>query len=297
MKKIVVLGANGYIARNIVYVLKRDYSDCELLLYGCEPESVDHEQNYRTVNLTDRESVRDIDLSCDIVFMLVGKTGSVQGFDDFDKFIDINERTLLNLLREYRRQQSVARIIFPSTRLVYKGHPEPIREDAEKEFKTIYAMNKYACEQYLRQFHLVYNVQYSIFRVCIPYGTLIPKASSYGTAEFMLAKATKGENISLYGAGSVRRTIIHMEDLCKTLIEGAFSENCANDVFNVGGENYSLKEMALLIAKKYGVGVDYVPWPQIALRTESGDTVFDSSKLDRAIGSFVTHKFADWVKE
>ena len=80
-------------------------------------------------------------------------------------------------------------------------------------------------------------------------------------------------------------------------VGGAISGNCANDVFNVGGENYSLKEMALLIAKKYGVGVDYVPWPQIALRTESGDTVFDSSKLDRAIGSFVTHKFADWVKE
>lgn len=73
------------------------------------------------------------------------------------------------------------------------------------------------------------------------------------------------------------------------------SEKCANDVFNIGGEDYSLKEMAELIAKKYGVGVEYVPWPDVALKIESGDTVFDSEKLDRAIGRFTNSSFVNWV--
>ncbi len=296
MKKVAILGSNGYIARNLIYVLKRDYPDFMLTSYGCEAESVDGEKNYIAVDMTDKESVKKIDLSCDIVFMFVGRTGSANGFDEYDSFININERTLLNLLTEYRRQGSRARLIYPSTRLVYKGAQGPQKEDAVKEFKTVYAINKYACEQYLEQFHRVYDVQYSIFRICIPYGTLIPEASSYGTAEFMLAKATKGENISLYGDGSVRRTLTFMGDLCKTLIAGALSEKCANDVFNVGGEDYSLKEMAELIAQKYGVCVDFVPWPDIALKIESGDTVFDSEKLDAAIGSFINNKFIDWVK-
>lgn len=296
MKKIAVLGANGYIARNLICVLKRDYPDYELALYGIESESVDHYDNYSTVDMTDRESVKKIDLSCDIAFMMVGRTGSANGFDEYDSFININERTLLNLLSEYRNQGSNARIIFPSTRLVYKGKPGPQKEDAEKEFKTIYAINKYTCEQYLEQFHRVYDVQYSIFRVCIPYGTLISEASSYGTAEFMLKKATNGENISLYGDGSVRRTLTYMGDLCKTLITGALSERCANNVFNIGGEDYSLKEMAELIAKKYGVGIDYVPWPDVALKIESGDTVFDSSKLDGMIEKLTTTRFSEWIK-
>ena len=180
---------------------------------------------------------------------------------------------------------------------IYKGKIGAQKESAEKEFKTIYAINKFACEQYLEQFHRIYNTQYTVFRICIPYGTLIPEASSYGTAEFMLSRATKGENISIYGDGSVRRTLTYMGNLCKTLIEGAISEACANDIFNIGGEDYSLKEMAVLIAKKYDVGIDFVPWPEVALKIESGDTVFDSEKLDTAIGSFINQKFSDWLKE
>ncbi len=297
MNKIAILGANGYIARNLIYVLKRDYPDYKLTLYGRDGKSIDGEQNYISVDMTDKESVKKIDLACDIVFMLVGRTGSVNGFDEYDDFININERTLLNLLAEYRGQKSKARIVYPSTRLIYKGKPSLQREDDEKEFKTVYAINKYACEQYLEQFNRVYNVQYSIFRVCIPYGTLIPEASSYGTAEFMLSKATKGENISLYGDGSVRRTLTYIDDLCKTLIEGAFSEECANDVFNVGGEDYSLKEMAELIAKKYGVGIDYIPWPKVALKIESGDTVFDDNKLQSAINYNYKMTFEKWCAQ
>ena len=296
MKKIAVLGANGYIARNLVYVLKNEYPDFKLKLYGCEPDSVDNVPDYYVVDMTDKEAVKSIDLSCDIVFMFVGRTGSANGFESYDSFIDINERTLLNLLAEYRRQNSKARIVFPSTRLVYKGKTGILREDSEKEFKTIYAINKYACEQYLKQFNNVYNVSYSIFRICVPYGSLIPGASSYGTAEFMLNKASKGENITLYGDGSARRTLTYIGDLCKSIIEGALTDKCLNDVFNIGGEDYSLKEMADLIAKKYGVDVEYIPWPDVALKIESGDTVFDSEKLDSAIGNISVNKFSDWIQ-
>ena len=296
MKKIAVLGSNGYIARNLIYVLMRDYSDYEIFPYGIETHNVDQLDNYVTVDMTDKESVKKIDLSCDIVFMLVGRTGSANGFDEYDSFIDINQRTLLNLLNEYRRQKSKARIVFPSTRLVYKGSKVPQREDAEKEFKTVYAINKFACEKYLEQFCRVYGMKYTVFRICIPYGTMIPGASSYGTAEFMLAKAAKGENITIYGDGSVRRTLTHMEDLCTIMIKGAFSEKCENDVFNIGGEDYSLMEMARLIAKKYAVGVDLVPWSDISLKIESGDTVFDSSKLDTLLENITVHKFKDWIR-
>ncbi len=294
--KIAVIGANGYIARNLVYVLEHEYGGIELNLYGIEETGADNAAAYMQVDMTDKASVSRLDLSCDIIFMLAGRTGSADGFERYDSFIDANERSLLNLLDEYLRQNSKARLVFPSTRLVYKGKEGPQKEDAEKEFKTVYAIGKYACEQYLEQFHRVYGVQYSVFRICVPYGTLVPEASSYGTAEFMLSKAGNGEDITLYGDGSVRRTLTYIEDLCMTLAKGAMSPLCANDVFNIGGEDYSLKEMAELIARKYKVGVRYVPWPELALKIESGDTVFDSGKLDSLIGSFITKRFSEWVR-
>jgi UDP-glucose 4-epimerase len=295
MKKVTVLGSNGYIARNLVNVLNNEYSDFELKLYGFEPTSFDSLDNYYQVDMTDRESVSNIDLNCDIIFMLVGKTGSVNSFDEYRSFIETNELTMLNLLAEYRRQNSQAKIIYPSTRLVYKGKSGILKEDSEKEFKTIYAINKFACEQYLEQFNRVYDVQYCIFRICIPYGTLVPGASSYGTTEFMLSNASKGNSISLYGDGSVRRTLTYIKDLCTVLIEGSISEKSSNNIFNIGGENYSLKEMAELIAEKYRVHVEYIPWSDTAKRIESGDTVFDSTKLDTLLGNLTMNRFIDWI--
>lgn len=296
MKKVVVLGANGYIARNLVFFMRHNYPDIDLALYGIEPQSIDGYKNYLSVDMTDKDSIKKINLSCDIIFMFVGKTGSGNGFDEYDSFINTNQRTLLNLLAEHQSQRSTARIIYPSTRLVYSGKKGPQKENAVKEFKTIYAINKFSCEQYLEQFHRVFDVQYTIFRICLPYGSLVQNASSYGTAEFMLSKATKGLNISLYGDGSVRRTLTYIGDLCKAFVLGAFSPQCANDVFNIGGEDYSLKEMAELIAKKYGISIDYIPWPDLALKIESGDTVFDSTKLDSIIGQQATMSFSEWIK-
>jgi UDP-glucose 4-epimerase len=93
----------------------------------------------------------------------------------------------------------------------------------------------------------------------------------------------------------MRRTLTYIGDLCNIFIDVAFSEKCANDVFNVGGEDYSLKEMAELIAGKYGVGIEYVPWPEIALKIESGDTVFNSDRLDSLIGKNNKIRIKDWI--
>ena len=138
MKKVVVIGANSYIARNLIWLSKHQYH-FEMRLYDYTETHSDHEQNYAQINVLDPASVSKIDFDVDIVFMFVGKTGSANGFDDFSTFIDINEKALLTVLNEMRRQNSGAKIIFPSTRLVYKGSEVPQKESAEKEFKTIYA--------------------------------------------------------------------------------------------------------------------------------------------------------------
>ena len=295
MKKITIVGANSYIARNVILRLEQRFPECELKLYDYAEKQVDGQSNYTSINILDKESVAKIDFACDCIYMFIGKTGSANGFDDYDTFLNVNEKALLNLLNEYRNQKSEAKIIFPSTRLVYKGKNGKLSENAEKEFKTIYAINKYACEQYLKQYHNVFGVKYCIFRICIPYGTLISGASSYGTAEFMLGKAQKKENICLYGDGSVRRTLTYMGDLCDILIDGGMNADCENTVYNIGGEDYSLKEMAELIAKRYNDGVDFVEWPDVALKIESGNTVFDDCKLQSILSYKFKQTFKQWI--
>ena len=295
--KISIIGANSYIARNLIYYIKQNNAEAELFLYDLAEAHVDGDSNYTSINLLDREAVKQMNLDCDIIYMFVGKTGSAAGFDQYELFGQINQNTLLNVIDEYRKQESQAKIVFPSTRLVYKGQEKLLKETDEKEFKTIYAINKFACEQYLEMYERVFALKYCTLRICIPYGTLIPNASSYGTIEFMQRKATNGEPITLFGDGKQRRTFTYIRDLCDVLWAAGMDDTCVNDVFNVGGEEYSLDEVAQLVADKYGVEVLHVEWPKTERLIESGSTMFDSTKLDERIGNRYCNELKQWITE
>lgn len=293
-KKFVMIGANSYIARNLIYILRKN-NNADLYLYDYHDNHADNEPNYSKIDVLSADSVKSIDFDCDAVFLFTGKTGTADGFNNPRDYVMINELSLLNVLNEYRRQQSNAKLIFPSTRLIYKGSNDDLSEDSEKEFKSIYAINKLACENYILLYHQMFGVKYCILRICVPYGSDVDEASSYGTAEFMISSAKKGKNITIYGDGSQRRTLTHISDVCSTIIDAAVSDKCVNDVYNIGGENYSLIEMAQLIANNFGVSVDHIDWPKLAYEMETGSTVFNSDKLDNLIGKHDKIKFADWT--
>lgn len=295
MKKIIIFGANSYIARNFIHFLKNQ--EIELELYGHGEKHADNEKRYMQINLLDINQLATINLCCDYIYIFSGKTGTNIGFENYKEFLEVNELGLLNLINEYNRQKSNAKIIFPSTRLVYKGKNSALKEDDEKEFKTIYAINKFSCENYLSVYSNVYGLRYNIVRICVPYGTLVQGASSYGTIEFFLSKAKSNANITLYGSGSQRRSITDIRDLCHLLYKVAELGH-DNEVYNIGGEDYSLKEMAELIAQKFSVAVNSVPFPENALKLESGSTVFDDSKLKSLLGKkLYSYSFTDWVKD
>lgn len=289
MQEITIIGANSYLARNLIYLLH----DKNLYLYGHKENYSDGLANYKRVNLFDaRSDIKAINMKVDAIFLFSGKTGT--SFENPGEFLDVNEKFLLNILNEYRAQNSNARIIFPSTRLIYSNNNNAL-ESETGELKSVYAVNKFACEKYLNIYNHVFGVNYTVFRICLPYGSFIRGASSYGTIEIMLNRARSGENIILYGDGSVRRTLTYIQDICCSMIEGAENIKCENEIFNIGGENYSLLEIADLIAAKYGVKVEFVPYPDTAAKIESGDTVFNSDKLDSIINHKAITNFRDWL--
>ena len=90
MKKIAVIGANGYIGRHISYYLqKKGYDVCCYDIIG---------ENCIQIDLTNRTSVKTVDFNVDVVFMLTGLTGTYAGFEKYETYLKINEIALLKLL-------------------------------------------------------------------------------------------------------------------------------------------------------------------------------------------------------
>ena len=227
------------------------------------------------------------------ILFFAGMTGTEKSFTAAERFLDVNEQGLLNLLMRLAYLGTHApKIIFPSTRLVYKGSDEPLSEDAPKEAKTVYAANKLACEYLLQAYHVRYGIPYVVFRICVPYGNIVSHDYSYGTIGAFIRQVKEKGEISLFGGGVQRRTFTSVMDICKVVWWSC--ESCPTGVFNIGGEAMSLNEVASSIAQKMGGSVRSVPWPDTALAIESGSTVFDDSKLKAVMGQgHVWERMAD----
>ena len=143
----------------------------------------------------------------------------------------------------------------------------------------------------------LYGLNFTIFRICVPYGNLAGNDYSYGTVGFFLNKALKKENITLFGDGSQKRTFTEISDLCRVLLSGMQSEKTLNGIFNIGGETFSLYEAAKIVSEKFNVGIDLIDWPETDIKLESGDTIFNSDKLDAKLNYEYKGNFKKWVSE
>ena len=279
MIKCSIIGANGFIGKHLDYYLSQ--MGAEIHCYDIQDNT---NQRYHKVDITNPLSVQEISLDVDYVIMLAGLNGTHVGFDQYSQFIDVNEKGLLNLLDAVKKSSYRPRIIFPSSRLVYKGKEEALKEDDEKDARTIYAINKLACEGMLKAYANSFDVPYTIFRICVPFGNMLAKDYSYGTIGFFIRQAKTNRKITLYGDGHFKRTFSSMKDICEQIVYASLKEESTNQTYNIGGCTCSLKEAAEVVASHFNAKVEFIPFPERDLRIESGSTYFDASKIESLLG-------------
>jgi UDP-glucose 4-epimerase len=269
-----VIGGNGYLGKHICFYLQ----NMGIVPFVYDVQAVECD-NYKQIDITSTESVSNIDIDVDYIFMFAGLTGTYTGFDKYQLYNSINEIGLMNILDAIRKSPQRPKVIFPSTRLVYKGVDNPIKESDEKETRTIYAVNKIACEGILHAYNQSFNIPYAIFRICVPYGNLLSTDYSFGTVGFFINQCKAGNDITLYGGGEIKRTFTHVEDICYQIVEGAFKEESSGQIYNVGGETLSLRQAATMVAERFEKKVVSVPWPERDFKIESHHTYFDDTKI------------------
>lgn len=296
--KALVFGANGYLGRHIVHAAgKRGWevktTDIQRCAWNDDPA-------YQCCDIRDAEALtRDLDWDVDVVFIFGGLSGTVDSFDNFADYIDVNIKGLVGILEAVRRTGCRAKVVYPSSRLVYRGNSDcELVEDDVEQANTVYAATKLAAEQYLGLYRRIFGLRFTVFRIGIPYGNCVESGYSYGTMEFLLRYAQRGENIPIYGDGLQKRTFSHIEDICEQIFKVISLHESDGMLLNVdGGDNAALCEAAALVAEKYGVSLQSVPWPELALKCETGDSSFNCAAIRSLSGYRCRHNLAEWVRD
>jgi UDP-glucose 4-epimerase len=297
----IVLGANGYIGRNLCYYLLNE--GYQVIAVGRQDVFIFDEYSnksnfsYVQADLANLNHLQQIEFNlADVIYMLAGRTGTLDGFDHYEEYIKSNEITLLNVLASYRLQKAKARIIFPSTRLVYQGSDEPLLENAIKNPKTIYAVNKLACEQSLHSYSINFDIPYTVMRICVPYGSLVEGQYSYGTIGGMLRQVRDVKKITLFGDGSQKRTFTHMQDICHIFEKIWIVKGSNQRIFNIGGSDHmSIEQVAQYFEERLGVEIIHQDWPSDYWAIESGSTVFDDQKLQAICPHVYNRNLFDYI--
>lgn len=289
---VAVFGANGYLGRHIVDNLVRDGVVCDA--FDVHDDGPDESCCYKKCDVCSEDFWRsfEVDKYRAIIF-LAGLSGVEKSFQFAGGFVRVNVGGFLSLLEKVAGiGENAPTIIFPSSRLVYEGGR--VSEDSARASRSVYAATKVACEELLSAYHCRYSIPYVCLRICVPYGNLLSHDYSYGTIGFFMRQIRSGVPITIYGEGEYIRTFTHIADICE-VVKACVYETIQSGIYNVGGHDYSLRQVAQLIVDRFGGGFESVPWPDHARRVEMGSISLVSEKLDLAIGKHQYRKLEDFI--
>ena len=292
-KPVLVTGGLGFIGFNLVRALHAAHARVSVLSrsWPARPGSVEstlHGVSFFKGDIRDPIVVDEAVIGNDLVFHLAGKSGpaasNASPLDD----LDVNSRGTLTLLDSCRRLNPVAKIVFPSSRLVYGANAQmPATEDAPTAPLSVYGIHKRAAEEYLLLYQRLHGIRTSILRITNPYGHFQrPEQNRYGIVNWFIHEAMHDRPLTVYGKGTQVRDYIHVTDVVDAMLIAGLAPEADGRIFNVAsGRGVSFLEMAEQIIRTAGRGrVKHVEWPADAAIVETGDFVADTSLIAASLG-------------
>jgi UDP-glucose 4-epimerase len=287
MSKIVVLGADGFIGKNLIRKLASNSAD-EIVAFdrfSAYQHHLEHPFNsYPNVTITpgdffNRADVTNVLKNADFVFHLISVTTPATANDD--PFIDVetNIRGSIELF-ELCSHHKVKKIVFLSSGGTVYGDidSDSINEMTLTEPRSPYGISKITIEHYLRYFKFTTKLNYIVYRVANPYGPGQNVNGKQGVIPIFMHKVLNEEPVSIFGDGGMVRDYIYISDLIE-MIAGSYAKDNIYNEYNLGcGRGESVNDIVLAIEKCTGKNIEraYLPKPS---------TFVDRSVLD--IGRFV----------
>ena len=181
------------------------------------------------------------------------------------------------------KNSGVKRVFYSSSSEVY-GEPFEIPQNEKTtplNSRLPYAIVKNVGEAFFKSYYQEYGLEYTIFRFFNTYG---PNQSEDFVVPRFIKAALCNQPITLYGDGLQTRSFCYVDDNIDTCIKAMKSNQCVNDVINVGSDKeMTILELAQIIIRVTNSKSEIIHLPAL----EEGDMTRrcpDTTKMKSILG-------------
>lgn len=298
---ILLLGAAGFIGTNLAFELAKDADNTITL--------VDRDETYFQPTLrTDYRNIRilasnlavDTDFDAilrdqDVVYHLVSTTAPTTSNQHIPEELMSNVVFSANLFEACVRC-GVRKVVFLSSGGTVYGKESdcPLKEKTQTNPISSYGVQKVTIERLLYLYHYMYGLDYRVIRLANPYGPYQRPNGVLGAVTTFTYKALRGEEITVYGDGSVVRDYIYIDDAIRAIGKIVNGEN-KHHTFNLGcGHGTSIQEVLNTIEMTLGIPlhVNYVEGRKVDVPVN----YLDISRYERYYGALNPISLAEGVR-
>ncbi len=181
-------------------------------------------------------------------------------------------------------RKNVKKVVFISSGGTVYGKEAgcPIKEDIVTKPISAYGVQKVTIEKLLYLYEYMYGLDYRIIRLANPYGPYQRPNGVLGAVSTFTYKALKGEEITVYGDGSVIRDFIYIDDAIRAILNIVNGEN-EHKIFNLGcGYGTSIKEVLDTIHDELRTDMNILYMPE--RKVDVPVNYLDISRYEEAYG-------------
>ena len=188
------------------------------------------------------------------------------------------------MLEKIKDLKLKCRFVLGSTFIVI-GKPKklPINENSPTNPTTIYGTNRLSSEYFCKIYHEVYGLDTVIFRITNSFGPREQYIPNKNAINYLIYKAYKNEQITIYNNGEFFRDMIYISDVVSGIKSIIKKGKSGNLYWISSGKKTWFYQLAKWLSKKTDAKIQYVKPPQYTKKVDVGNFVVDNSKL-RALG-------------
>jgi CDP-paratose 2-epimerase len=195
------------------------------------------------------DSARRVEVIVHLAAQVAVTTSVVNPREDFE----INALGTFNVLEAARLSEHKPIVLYASTNKVYGGMENVPVEEAETrwryadlplgcpetqplDFHSPYGCSKGSGDQYVRDYHRIYDLPTVVMRQSCIYGQRQWGVEDQGWLAWMIIAAVTGRKLTIYGDGKQVRDVLYVDDLLDAYDAAvAKIETVQGQVFNLGG--------------------------------------------------------------